>query len=65
MTANNVAVGSTRKLFEILNVGRLADNEIENCDEGDLTFITLLRNIAECKSFDMPNAKFPLQQLKE
>ena len=57
MTANKVTVSSNRKLLEILGVSRLVDNEADNCDVDDLTFSTLLNNIAECKYFDIPKAK--------
>ena len=58
VTTNKVTVSSNRKLLEILDVSRLADNEADNnCDVGDLTFSTLLNNIAKCKYFDIPDAK--------
>ena len=58
VTTNKLTVSRNRKkLLEILGVSRLADNEADNCDVGDLTFSTLLNNIAECKYFDIPNAK--------
>ena len=57
MTTNKVTGSSNRKLLEILGVSRSADSEADNCDVGDLTFSTLLNNIAKCKCFDIPNAK--------
>ena len=65
MTINKLPVSSNRKVLEIFGVSRLAYNEADNCGVGDLTFSTLLNNIAECKYFDNPSTKFSLQQLME
>ena len=57
VTTNKVTISSNKKLLEILGVSRLADYETDNCDMGDLTFSTLLKNIAKCKYFDILNSK--------
>ena len=57
VTTNKVTISSNRKLLEILGVSRLAANETNNCDVGNLTFSTLLNNITECKYLDIPNSK--------
>ena len=57
VTTNKVTISSNRKLLEILGISRLVDNETDICDVGDLTFSTLLNNIAECKYCDIPNSK--------
>ena len=47
---------NNRKLLELLGASRLAENVRENCD---LTFNTLLDNIADCIYADVSNVGLP------
>ena len=50
---------NNRKLLELLGASRLAENLRENCDLSDLTFNTLLDNIADCIYTDVSNVNLP------
>ena len=50
---------NNRKLLERLDASRLAENVRENYDLSDLTFNTLLDNIADCIYTDVLNVKLP------
>ena len=50
---------NNRKLLELLGASRLAENVRENFDLSDLTFNTLLDNIADCFYTDVSNVSLP------
>ena len=50
---------NNRKLLELFGASRLAENVRENCDLSDLTFSTLLNNIAYSIYTDVSNVNLP------
>ena len=50
---------NNRKLLELLSASRLAENVRENCDLSDLTYNTLLDNIAHCIYTEVSNVNLP------
>ena len=56
---------NNKKLLELLGASRLAENLRENCDLSDLTFNTLLDNIADCIYTDVSNVNLPSTDIME